>query len=121
MPEYQNAGNGKRKHVVVAESALGREIPAGAIVHHIDGNGRNNTNDNLAIFPSESYHQLIHLRQRAFDACGHPEYRKCPFCKQWSDPQEMIVVGDVPKRNKRYCHRKCKSEYERNRKAKANG
>lgn len=121
MTKYRNAGNGKREHVVVAESVLGREMPLGAIVHHIDGNGRNNAKSNLAIFPSESYHQLIHLRQRALEASGNPEYRKCPFCKSWSDPKEMIVVGDTPGRNKRYCHRQCKSDYERNRKRRANG
>ena len=118
MDEYKNGSGGKRKHVNVAEAVLGRPMPDGAIVHHIDGNRRNNEKWNLAIFPSENYHQLIHLRQRALEASGNPEYRKCPFCKSWGNPKEMIVVGDVPKRNKRYCHRKCKSEYERNRKKK---
>ena len=121
MAEYVNGNNGKRRHVLVAEEVLGREIPKGAVVHHIDGNGRNNAKNNLLICPSEEYHQLLHLRQRAFNACGHADWRKCPFCKEWDDPAIMIVVGDVPHRNKRYCHRECKATYERNRKARANG
>ena len=121
MANYISGGSGKRQHVKIVEAVLGKELPSEARVHHIDGNGRNNVLTNLLVCPSETYHQLIHLRQRAFDESGNPTFRKCPFCKQWSDPKEMIVVGDVPKRNKRYCHRKCKSDYERNRKAKANG
>ena len=121
MANYISGGSGKRQHVKIAEQVLGKALPIGARVHHIDGNGRNNAKNNLLICPDEGYHQLIHLRQRAFDECGNPAFRKCPFCKEWSDPKEMIVVGDTPNRNPRYCHRACKSTYERNRKAKANG
>ena len=118
MGRYISGGSGKRQHVKIAEAILGRELPDGAIVHHIDGNGRNNVPSNLVICPSEEYHQLLHLRQRAFEASGKPAWRKCPFCKQWDDPQMMIGVGDLPHRNKRYCHRRCKADYERARKAK---
>ena len=115
--KYRNGAENKRAHVHVAEQALGKPLPYGAVVHHIDGNGLNNAPDNLVICPSEQYHQLLHLRQRALDEGGNPEFRKCPFCKQWSHPQEMIVVGDVPGRNSRFCHRKCKCEYEKKRRA----
>ena len=121
MSEYVNGANGKRRHVIIAETALGRELPKNAVVHHIDGNGRNNEKSNLLICPSEEYHQLLHLRKRAFEARGNPTWRKCPFCKIWDDPETMIAVGDIPTRNKRYCHRKCKADYERKRKAKTNG
>ena len=120
MGKYVNGGGNKRRHVLIAELAIGRTLPRGAIVHHIDGNGRNNSNNNLLICPSENYHQLLHLRQRALFASGNPEFRKCPFCKQWGHPSEMIVVGDTPNRNPRYCHRTCKATYERQRKVKAN-
>ena len=121
MAKYLNGAGNRRQHVHVAERVLGKQLPDGAIVHHVDGDGTNNATTNLVICPSEQYHQLLHLRQRAFEACGNPEWRKCPFCKQWGNPLEMIVVGDVPHRNKRYCHRTCKAIYERNRKARANG
>src|SRR2546423_10058815 len=34
----------KRQHVVVAEIALGHELPDGAVVHHVDGHKSNNRN-----------------------------------------------------------------------------
>ena len=115
---YRAGRGNRRQHVLVAEAILGHALPQGAVVHHTDGNGRNNVPSNLVICPSEGYHQLLHLRQRAFEGSGNPAWRKCPFCKQWDDPETMIVVGDVPRRNKRYCHRRCKAAYERDRKAK---
>ena len=55
----------KFDHVRIAEAALGRQLPDGAVVHHMDGDRGNNARGNLAILPSRAYHNMIHARMRA--------------------------------------------------------
>jgi hypothetical protein len=96
------------KHVVIAELALGKKLPIGAEVHHADGNRSNNAPSNLVICPSRAYHHLLHLRSRALDACGHADWRKCTYCKEYDDPKNMVT----PKGKYAYpYHRKCNTEY----------
>lgn len=77
-------------HIGVAEKALGRKLPLGAVVHHVDENTLNNANENLVICPSKAYHNLLHQRMRALGACGNANWRKCPYCKQYGDPANMV-------------------------------
>lgn len=79
-------------HVAVAEAALGKPLPKGAVVHHIDGDKLNNTPDNLLICPSHAYHQLIHRRQRTLDACGHADWDRCRYCKQYDAPENLKTI-----------------------------
>ncbi len=51
---------GRHEHRVVAEQKLGRPLKKGEIVHHIDGNYRNNDPDNLIVLPSQAEHCRIH-------------------------------------------------------------
>ena len=53
------------EHVVVAERALGKHLPAGAVVHHVDVNRRNNAPTNLVICQDAAYHKLLHARLNA--------------------------------------------------------
>lgn len=77
--------NGKQRleHVVVAEKALGRPLPLGVQVHHINGIKTDNTPSNLVVCQSESYHKLLHRRQEAFEATGNPDMRRCRYCGKW--------------------------------------
>lgn len=67
---YANTVDGARKleHIQVAEKALGKPLPKGAVVHHWDNNPLNNSPGNLLICPSQAYHMLIHKRMRQLAA-----------------------------------------------------
>lgn len=59
---YKNARlNGKKisKHRKVATLALGKPLPPGAIVHHIDLNPFNNEPTNLVVCPDMKYRKLL--------------------------------------------------------------
>lgn len=97
--------NKTREHIAIAESSLGRKLPKGSVVHHIDGDKGNNKKSNLLVCPSQSYHLLIHKRQRAIEASGNPDYLRCVFCKRYDSPDLMYSH-----RTLNY-HRKCRNKH----------
>jgi hypothetical protein len=100
----------KREHVAIAEKALGKPLPPGAVVHH--ANGTKNGGE-LVICQDQSYHLLLHSRMRALAASGHVGWLKCPFCKKYDDPKNLYTKG----KNNHY-HRGCCNEDKRNRREK---
>lgn len=82
---HQRTGVRKFDHIIVAERALGRPLPAGAVVHHINEDRRDNRNENLVICPSRAYHNLLHARMRALAACGHADRRPCRRCHRYDE------------------------------------
>lgn len=52
--------NGRHEHRLVVEQALGRPLRSDEVVHHRDGNKRNNALSNLEVM-SQSEHMRIHL------------------------------------------------------------
>ncbi len=91
-PKYAKE-SGRNKHVIVAEKALGKPLPTGAQVHHVDGDGMNYSNANLVICEDNAYHKLLHSRQRALRECGNPDFRRCWACKTWDDPANLIIAA----------------------------
>lgn len=54
---------GRHTHRVVAEQMLGRPLLKGEIVHHIDGNKRNNDPSNLMVM-TQSEHCKLHFTKK---------------------------------------------------------
>ena len=57
---------GRHEHRVVAEGILGRKLKPGEVVHHVDGNIRNNAPSNIMIFKSQSDHMKYHTEMNRF-------------------------------------------------------
>ena len=53
---------GRHTHRIVAEEMLGRPLGKYEVVHHIDGDKRNNNRDNLMIFSSQADHLEWHRK-----------------------------------------------------------
>ena len=51
---------GRHEHRVVAEQMLGRELKPEEVVHHIDGDPKNNSPDNIFVFCSQREHAEHH-------------------------------------------------------------
>lgn len=91
-------------HVDIVERALGHRLPAGAVVHHIDGNKTNNVPSNLVACQDRAYHNLLHTRQRAKAECGNPNWRMCWMCGKYDDPATMGRHKRTGVRHHRACH-----------------
>ena len=59
---YVRIGSKTYEHIAVAERVLGKPLPPGAVVHHINQDRTDNRPENLVICPSHAYHRLIHHR-----------------------------------------------------------
>lgn len=64
-------GHKKLEHIHLAEKALGKPLPKGAQVHHINEiKWDNHTPFNLVVCPDQSYHMLLHKRARMLRVCS---------------------------------------------------
>lgn len=68
---------GRHQHRVVAERKLGRALAPGEIVHHKDGNKKNNHPDNLEVMT-----QAQHMREHGLGIPGIAPSHK-PWEKRW--------------------------------------
>ena len=99
--------------LIIAEKTLQKHLPPKAVIHHIDKNTTNNASNNLVICENHSYHIYLHMRDRAFKACGNVDWRKCKYCCAYDDTENMVA-----KKSGGYHHRICVNIYNRSLKAK---
>ena len=86
-------------HVLRAEKTLSKPLPESAVIHH-------HTPDEIIICQDQSYHMLIERRTRAYNACGHANWRWCCLCKKWDAPEKLYIP---PRKGSAYhpsCHAK---------------
>jgi len=93
--KWRKGGGGYvQEHVAVVEEVLGRRLPAGAEVHHVDLDPTNNRKDNLVVCPSHAYHMLLHQRTRALKECGNANFLRCFLCGKYNAPSDIQYAKD---------------------------
>lgn len=110
-PESDSRGRAF-EHRLIASDVLGKPLPAGACVHHVNGDPADNRPDNLVICQDADFHNLLHARARALDVCGNVNWLQCDFCREWDDPANMRPHS---KSRRKAVHRSCWNQYLRER------
>lgn len=104
-------GLSRTEHVLIAERVLGRALKPGEVVHHVNDDGSDNRHENLVIC-KQDYHKLLHQRMRAMEECGNPSWRKCPHCKTYDDPDNMLAKRNNGSDISHYMHHLCELKYD---------
>lgn len=86
-------------------------------VHYMDGDRTNKDHSNIVVCPDNNYQRLIEQRTRAYEACGHADWIKCIYCKQYDDPKNLYQKKEnATYRPEESCyrfHKECQLKYQR--------
>jgi len=71
----------RREHDLIVERVLGRPLPVGAVVHHVNSIKHDNVNKNLVVLQSRTEHLELHRKTTVRAAGGDPWLdRMCCSC-----------------------------------------
>ncbi len=104
------------EHILIAEQMIGRLLLPGEVVHHDDEDPSNNAPGNLIVCENDTAHKQLHVRSRAFKACGHAEWMKCKFCKKYDDPKNLSMLRCPSSATPVVYHKACNAAHSRKRK-----
>lgn len=106
--KYVKLGNGKNQveHRVIMEEYLGRKLSSDEIVHHINGEYRDNRPENFELV-TRAEHIKVHLPQTPTY-----EFIKCAYCGK----QVTKLKRDLDKYRKKgttdfYCNKQCSGRH----------
>jgi hypothetical protein len=80
------------EHILIIEKAMGKPFLPPHEGHHFNGIRTDNSRGNLVACEDRQYHMILEQRTRAYFACGHAHWRKCPFCKEYDDPKNLYIT-----------------------------
>ncbi len=112
---YRKVWRGGRfvgEHVLLAERAQRRPLPAGAIVHHVNSDPSDNRPRNLVVCEDQAYHLLLHRRQRSLAETGDPNLTRCRYCGRHDRLERMYARRKGGKTTHTW-HRRCHTRYMR--------
>lgn len=71
------------QHRQIAELVLGKALPKGAQIHHVNGIKTDNRHCNLVICQDGAYHRLLHVRTKIIKCGGNPNTDSwCSRCRK---------------------------------------
>lgn len=104
------SGANRKLAIKEAEKVLGKKLPPFAVVHHVDEDEANIEHTNLVVCEDQKYHFLLHQRTDALKACGYANWRRCKFCGEYDDPNNLYISKQGVASHRK-CQRECCREY----------
>lgn len=92
-PSFRNQKDRK-----LVSGLLSRELAQSEQVHHA-------AHRVLILCEDQVQHKLVHRREDALKACGHPDWRTCAYCGEYDSPKNLYISGHSVR------HRKCFADY----------